>query len=122
MQVLQALVHMTGLNFQLDLTVCILSIPNEASADLIPANGSGRKPASYNGCSAIRPSTGIVNTDGVVGQFPWVIPKSHLEVDTDLAWPFQAIRHARVLREGSLEIFRLHIGLVWKLANASLSF
>ncbi|EEQ86219.2 amidase [Blastomyces dermatitidis ER-3] len=33
-------------------------------------NGSGRKPAQYNGCFSIRPSTGIMNTDGVVGQFP----------------------------------------------------
>lgn len=33
-------------------------------------NGSGRKPASYNGCFSIRPSTGIMNTDGVVGYFP----------------------------------------------------
>ncbi|OAA70229.1 amidase [Cordyceps fumosorosea ARSEF 2679] len=33
-------------------------------------NGSGRKPASYNGCFSIRPSTGIINTDGVVGYFP----------------------------------------------------
>lgn len=34
------------------------------------ANGSGRKPASYNGCFSIRPSTGIMNTDGVVAFFP----------------------------------------------------
>ncbi|KAJ2980269.1 hypothetical protein NQ176_g2746 [Zarea fungicola] len=33
-------------------------------------NGSGRKPASYNGCFSIRPSTGIMKTDGVVGYFP----------------------------------------------------
>ncbi|KAK2591957.1 hypothetical protein QQS21_010363, partial [Conoideocrella luteorostrata] len=33
-------------------------------------NGSGRKPASYNGCFSIRPSTGILNTKGVVGFFP----------------------------------------------------
>lgn len=33
-------------------------------------NGSGRKPASYNGCFSIRPSTGIMNNDGVVGYFP----------------------------------------------------
>ncbi|KAJ5093003.1 amidase [Penicillium angulare] len=33
-------------------------------------NGSGRKPAQYNGCFSIRPSTGIMNTDGVVGHFP----------------------------------------------------
>ncbi|KAI1411459.1 amidase [Hypoxylon sp. FL1857] len=33
-------------------------------------NGSGRKPASYNGCFSIRPSTGIMDTSGVVGQFP----------------------------------------------------
>ncbi|PGH19536.1 hypothetical protein AJ80_03871 [Polytolypa hystricis UAMH7299] len=33
------------------------------------ANGSGRKPAQYNGCFSIRPSTGIINTDGVIGQF-----------------------------------------------------
>jgi Asp-tRNA(Asn)/Glu-tRNA(Gln) amidotransferase A subunit family amidase len=40
------------------------------STDMILANGSGRKPASYNGCFSIRPSTGIVNTEGVVGYFP----------------------------------------------------
>ncbi|OQD66177.1 hypothetical protein PENPOL_c005G02364 [Penicillium polonicum] len=33
-------------------------------------NGSGRKPASYNGCFSIRPSTGIMNNEGVVGYFP----------------------------------------------------
>ncbi|KAH6630486.1 amidase [Chaetomium sp. MPI-SDFR-AT-0129] len=33
-------------------------------------NGSGRKPAHYNGCFSIRPSTGIMNTAGVIGQFP----------------------------------------------------
>ncbi|KAJ5471030.1 amidase [Penicillium desertorum] len=33
-------------------------------------NGSGRKPAQYNGCFSIRPSTGIMDTDGVSGQFP----------------------------------------------------
>ncbi|KAJ5715484.1 amidase [Penicillium malachiteum] len=33
-------------------------------------NGSGRKPAQYNGCFSIRPSTGIMNTEGVVGTFP----------------------------------------------------
>ncbi|KAJ5728212.1 amidase [Penicillium malachiteum] len=33
-------------------------------------NGSGRKPAQYNGCFSIRPSTGIMNTEGVVGNFP----------------------------------------------------
>ncbi|KAI4633339.1 uncharacterized protein J4E92_008496 [Alternaria infectoria] len=32
-------------------------------------NGSGRKPASYNGCFSIRPSTGILSTNGVIGQF-----------------------------------------------------
>ncbi|KAF2753095.1 amidase [Pseudovirgaria hyperparasitica] len=32
-------------------------------------NGSGRKPAHYNGCFSIRPSTGIMNTNGVIGQF-----------------------------------------------------
>lgn len=31
------------------------------------ANGSGRKPAHYNGCFSIRPSTGIMNTDGPSG-------------------------------------------------------
>lgn len=34
------------------------------------ANGSGRKPADYNGVFSIRPSTGIIDTDGVVGHFP----------------------------------------------------
>ncbi|KAL8657487.1 MAG: hypothetical protein Q9226_001863 [Calogaya cf. arnoldii] len=47
-------------------------------------NGSGRKPASYNGCFSIRPSTGIMNTDGVIGQFPWVssnfIPETPIKV------------------------------------------
>ncbi|PVH72140.1 amidase [Cadophora sp. DSE1049] len=33
-------------------------------------NGSNRKPASYNGTFSIRPSTGILDTDGVVGVFP----------------------------------------------------
>ncbi|KAF2120079.1 amidase [Lophiotrema nucula] len=33
-------------------------------------NGSGRKPASYNGCFSIRPSTGIMSTQGVVAFFP----------------------------------------------------
>ncbi|KAL2070236.1 hypothetical protein VTL71DRAFT_13262 [Oculimacula yallundae] len=33
-------------------------------------NGSSRKPASYNGCFQIRPSTGILNGNGVVGMFP----------------------------------------------------
>ncbi|KAK1961465.1 amidase [Colletotrichum sublineola] len=33
-------------------------------------NGSGRKPASYNGCFSIRPTTGIMNVDGVVAFFP----------------------------------------------------
>ncbi|KAF2438444.1 amidase [Karstenula rhodostoma CBS 690.94] len=33
-------------------------------------NGSCRKPASYNGCFSIRPSTGILNTKGVVEFFP----------------------------------------------------
>lgn len=70
MGVLQASVHMTGWTFQLDLTVCILSLQNDTRTDWIPANGSGRKPASYNGCFSIRPSTGIMNTDGVIGQFP----------------------------------------------------
>ncbi|KAK3314287.1 amidase signature domain-containing protein [Apodospora peruviana] len=33
-------------------------------------NGSGRKPASYNGCFSIRPSTGLTDNEGVVGFFP----------------------------------------------------
>ncbi|TAQ88994.1 hypothetical protein B7494_g2658 [Chlorociboria aeruginascens] len=33
-------------------------------------NGSGCKPADYNGCFSIRPSTGIMDTSGVVGHFP----------------------------------------------------
>ena len=40
------------------------------SANLILANGSGRKPASNNGCFSIRPSTGVLNTKGVVGYIP----------------------------------------------------
>ncbi|KAF4764335.1 hypothetical protein HAV15_000346 [Penicillium sp. str.  len=32
-------------------------------------NGSGRKPASFNGCFSIRPSTGITNNEGVVAYF-----------------------------------------------------
>jgi Asp-tRNA(Asn)/Glu-tRNA(Gln) amidotransferase A subunit family amidase len=43
------------------------------SADLISANGSGRKPVHYNGCFSIRPSTGIKNTEGVIGQFACVL-------------------------------------------------
>ncbi|KAG9251982.1 amidase [Emericellopsis atlantica] len=33
-------------------------------------NGSVRKPAHYNGCHTIRPTTGIMNNEGVVGQLP----------------------------------------------------
>ncbi|KAJ5697591.1 amidase, partial [Penicillium malachiteum] len=33
-------------------------------------NWSGHKPASYNGCFSIRPSTGITNNEGIVGYFP----------------------------------------------------
>ncbi|KAI0189043.1 amidase [Astrocystis sublimbata] len=33
-------------------------------------NGSVRKPAHYNGCFSVRPSMDIMNTDGVLGQFP----------------------------------------------------
>ncbi|KFA55966.1 hypothetical protein S40293_04009 [Stachybotrys chartarum IBT 40293] len=33
------------------------------------ADGSGRKPAHYNGGFSIRPTTGILDTTGVVGQF-----------------------------------------------------
>lgn len=33
-------------------------------------NGSVRKPAHYNGCFALRPTMDIMNTDGVIGQFP----------------------------------------------------
>lgn len=36
----------------------------ETLIDFISANGSGRKPAHYNGCFSIRPSTGIMNTEG----------------------------------------------------------
>ena len=57
----------------------------EAFTDLILANSSGRKPASYNGCFSIRPSAGIMNTEGVVGQFPWVPPKLYSEANTDFA-------------------------------------
>ena len=32
-------------------------------------NGSGRKPAQYNGCYSISPTYGIMDTTGVVGQF-----------------------------------------------------
>ncbi|KAJ4135095.1 hypothetical protein NW768_004710 [Fusarium equiseti] len=32
-------------------------------------NGSGRKPAHYNGCFSIRPTTGITDNAGVIGQF-----------------------------------------------------
>lgn len=47
-----------------------------ANVSIPIANGSGRKPAQYNGCFSIRPSTGVMDTDGVVGQFPFVIPLS----------------------------------------------
>ncbi|KAI0914202.1 hypothetical protein F4823DRAFT_573608 [Ustulina deusta] len=33
-------------------------------------NGSLRKPAHYNGCFTICPSTGIMNTGVVIGQLP----------------------------------------------------
>ncbi|KAE8443397.1 hypothetical protein EG329_001877 [Mollisiaceae sp. DMI_Dod_QoI] len=38
-------------------------------------NGTGRKPAHYNGCFSIRPSTGIMNTKGVIGQFACMPPR-----------------------------------------------
>ena len=62
-----------------------------------------------------------MNTDGVIGQFPWVTPEFNLEAIIDLAWLFQAVRHARVLRQGHLQVLRLHIDMVWKLINASRS-
>jgi hypothetical protein len=43
------------------------------SADFISASGSGREPAHYNGCFSIRPSIGIMNTEGVICQFVCVL-------------------------------------------------
>lgn len=61
----------------------------ETLTDLILANGSGRKPAHYNGCFSIRPSTGIMNTEEVIGQFPCVPPKS-TKRKTPTSWlPFR---------------------------------
>lgn len=53
-------------------SMCFLLIKcrHRMLTDEVQANGSGRKPASYNGCYSIRPSTGIMDTKGVVGQFP----------------------------------------------------
>lgn len=43
---------------------------DQAFTDTVGANGSCRKPASYNGCFTIRPSTGILDAKGVVAFFP----------------------------------------------------
>ncbi|KAL1879269.1 hypothetical protein Daus18300_001848 [Diaporthe australafricana] len=53
-------------------SMCLLLImvTHRTLTDEAQANGSGRKPASNNGCYSIRPSTGIMDTEGVVGQFP----------------------------------------------------
>ncbi|OAR02180.1 hypothetical protein LLEC1_06508, partial [Akanthomyces lecanii] len=40
-------------------------------------NGSGRKPASYNGCFSIRPTTGVVDTDGVAAIYPFYHDQYH---------------------------------------------
>lgn len=57
-QVLQVLVHMDNLTSPLDLTVCVLR--NATFADLILANGSGRKPAAYSGCFSTRACISIM--------------------------------------------------------------
>jgi hypothetical protein len=72
MEVQRVLVHMNGLIFPSDQTVRTLAHNARNTTDAGAANGSGRKPAHYNGCFSIRPSTGIMNTDGVIGQFPYV--------------------------------------------------
>jgi hypothetical protein len=59
-----------GLTSLWGLTVSLQRLSVGHITNLQPANGSGRKPASYNGCFGIRPSTGIMNTDGVIGKFP----------------------------------------------------
>ncbi|KAJ8125793.1 hypothetical protein O1611_g7845 [Lasiodiplodia mahajangana] len=46
-------------------------------------NGSVRKPAHYNGCHTIRPTTGIMNTEGVVGFFPILYPADYLPTSND---------------------------------------
>lgn len=64
----------------------------ETLIDFISANGSGRKPAHYNGCFSIRPSTGILNTEGVIGQFPCVHPsKAYREKDSNFVASIQAV-------------------------------
>lgn len=61
----------TGSTSRSALTVCLPVAPSQTPADESSANGSGRKPAAYNGCFSIRPSTGIMNTEGVVGYFSY---------------------------------------------------
>lgn len=61
----------TGSTSRSALTVRLPVAPSQTPADEPSANGSGRKPAAYNGCFSIRPSTGIMNTEGVVGYFPY---------------------------------------------------
>lgn len=64
----------------------------ETLIDFISANGSGRKPAHYNRCFSIRPSTGILNTEGVIGQFPCVHPsKAYQENEANLVASIQAV-------------------------------
>lgn len=51
------------------MSLLLIRITHRTLIDEAQANGSGRKPASYNGCYSIRLSTGIMDTEGVVGQF-----------------------------------------------------
>lgn len=62
----------------------------EVPTDLKSANGSGRLPAHYNGCFSIRPSTGIMSTDGVIGQFSCASPLKSTKRKTLTLWlPFR---------------------------------
>ncbi|KAN0070527.1 hypothetical protein V8E54_011396 [Elaphomyces granulatus] len=48
--------------------------PSGSSHAGAAANGSGRKAAYYSECFSIGPSiTGIMDTDGVISQFPWAV-------------------------------------------------
>lgn len=39
-----------------------------------PASGSGRRPGHWNGCFAMRPTHGVLPTEGYIPSFPWVFP------------------------------------------------
>jgi len=110
MGVLQALAHIIGSYDWLDFSLgsdswYSLEVYFMTSTDSVSANGSGRKPAHYNGCFSIRPSTGIMNTS----RSHWSIRvrttllKSAPETDTNSF--FQEVRHACVLWKRYIEVF-----------------